>query len=232
MESIIHQSSSEPAFLSAGMNKMQDKASRLQAIPVLGPLVGSPIKAFISTCQLVAALATKIIFGTATLFTDNRFCKKANLAANHHLGAGVFHLLYSAVNVLSLGIVGYQAVKISNSIAKLQNLQQSNQRLRTALDLLQQTLNISSRSVLSNTYNDGSANDSDNEEEVVGVLNHTSSSTRKISPEARVSNESLEDVLLDRREGILRSSYHRSNSRNSLSPVSPLMMDSLEFHEE
>ncbi len=265
MQPITHQSPLEPAFFSADMNNLQNATSRLQAIPVLGPLVVSPIKAFISICQLVAALATKIIFSTATLFTDNNFCKKANLAANHHIATGLSHFTYSALNVLSLGIFGYYAKHSSATLnlqkqldprATLLRRAQNNELNRNSNNanmnefdrvsdadaeevLWQNPIHAnrihSSFSNSNNTYHTyGPANDSDNEKEEEVVIRQTLIPLRrKISPEERVSNESLEDLLLDRREGITPSPYHRSNRHNRLSsPVSPLMTAALEIHEE
>ena len=104
-------------ILSAGINIMsymsglQNGSSQLQAIPILGPLVGSPLKAVISIAQLITALALKC-FSAMCLFNNNnqyfttRY-QEMSFKANEQIKEGSYHLLYSAVNILSLGVTSY-----------------------------------------------------------------------------------------------------------------------------
>ncbi len=112
-------------ILSAGINVMsymrdlQKSSSQMQAIPVLGPLVGSPLKAVISIAQLTTALALKC-FSTMCLFNNRspyfatRY-QEMSFKANDQIKEASCHLLYSAVNILSLGIASYY---IENAAAK------------------------------------------------------------------------------------------------------------------
>lgn len=93
--------------LLTGMHRIQSGLSRFQAVPIIGPVVGSPIKALVSTAQLVIAVAGKIIFGGLSCCTNNTFVKETSIAASRHFSMGLGSLCYSVINVLSLGIIGY-----------------------------------------------------------------------------------------------------------------------------
>lgn len=90
------------------MLNVQRYLSRAQATPVIGPLLVSPVKAVVSTAQLIAGLVATIFLGTLSMLTFNDFLAAKTLQALGHAGLGFTGLAYSVSNFISLGIVGYR----------------------------------------------------------------------------------------------------------------------------
>lgn len=87
--------------------EVQRTLSRAQAFPILGPLIVSPIKASLSIIMIIAG----IILGTI-VYVASRALNSASLKERAMLilkvgpDLGSCSLLYSVVNILSLGIIG------------------------------------------------------------------------------------------------------------------------------
>ena len=91
----------------------QSGLSKLQAVPIIGPVVFSPVKMIWSTAQIIKGLAVGVFFGMPaaalhTLGNDRVAAYLAEIAALEFWTAfkGVGHLFYAAINLASLGIIG------------------------------------------------------------------------------------------------------------------------------
>lgn len=87
--------------------------SKLQALPVVGPIVFSPIKITLSNIQMISGFAIGIIFGmaatTMALLNNDRLAGR--LAAISLRGfadttKGFCSLFYACANIATLGILG------------------------------------------------------------------------------------------------------------------------------
>lgn len=84
-----------------------------QAIPAIGPVIVSPIKAIVSLAQIVVGVAvtvfSRIIAGFAGLAKNhsvqNRYKKYSEDSLKFTL-TGSKHLLYAALNIITLGCFG------------------------------------------------------------------------------------------------------------------------------
>ena len=90
------------------MQRVQFFLNKAQAVPVVGPVFVSPVKAVVSIAQTITAIAACIFFNALT-----RLTKKENLAllyikSQAELSLGFFNLAYSIINMLTLGIIGYK----------------------------------------------------------------------------------------------------------------------------
>lgn len=98
------------------IKNMQEKLDELQAIPIIGPVIFSPVKAVVSIAGIINGLALGIFYGVATVInrmTDRSYFNFVyyGLKRDAEKGfssavEGVGNLLYSAVNICSIGIVG------------------------------------------------------------------------------------------------------------------------------
>lgn len=92
------------------IRNMQSALTDAQSIPVLGPLVVSPLKAIVSLAQTILGLAATILTALGLiLFSCGR---NRDLIANTKLFAnltqeGAANFASSVVNFLTLGIAGY-----------------------------------------------------------------------------------------------------------------------------
>lgn len=84
----------------------QRTLSKAQTIPLFGPALVSPVKAFCSLVETIAALAVTILFGTLTFITENPTIFLITTNAVLHAGLGLFGLGYSIANIVTLGLVG------------------------------------------------------------------------------------------------------------------------------
>lgn len=89
------------------ISKVQSNLSTYQAVPIVGPIVVSPIKASMSSLQISGGLAAGLGFAATTLISDNNKLKDYTIDSFAECGNGVISLAYSIVNIASLGIVGY-----------------------------------------------------------------------------------------------------------------------------
>lgn len=94
-------------------NALQTNLSRLQAIPVVGPVVFSPAKAVLSTAQMVAGLAVGILFGAAAttcgILGLHPFAAGAGIISLHGFASsisGFGSLFYACANIATLGVLG------------------------------------------------------------------------------------------------------------------------------
>jgi hypothetical protein len=87
------------------MIDIQKSLNKWQTTFLVGPLVVSPIKAVISTAELVAGLVSAIFFGFFTVVLCNRHLGSGTIEALEHAFIGAIELLYSLGNVISLGFL-------------------------------------------------------------------------------------------------------------------------------
>lgn len=105
------------------IDPIQNKLSHLQAIPVAGPLIFSPVKTLISTAQIVAGLGAGILFGataTTTLlaFGPNKVWKRlfeASFEGFWLSTKGFGSLCYACGNMATLGLLGMSVRQITPS---------------------------------------------------------------------------------------------------------------------
>jgi hypothetical protein len=85
---------------------VQRKLSKLQSIPVVGPFVISPIKSIYSVVEIVSSFA----LGVFAMFANHLFgANMDTFNAFFSMTCGVVSFAYSALNILSLGIISYVA---------------------------------------------------------------------------------------------------------------------------
>ena len=89
------------------MWNVQRTLSRFQAVPLLGPVVGSPIKAMVSTAQIVAAFVAIIFWGSLFSITQSSSMFDRTATSLGHLTMGAAGLAYSIVNLFTLGLSGF-----------------------------------------------------------------------------------------------------------------------------
>ena len=87
------------------MWNVQETLLKAQATPLVGPIVVSPVKALISTAQLVAGIAGIILFGPLIVICNNKYCAKKAFCCVGHIGTGLIGLVDSIVNIVTLGIL-------------------------------------------------------------------------------------------------------------------------------
>jgi len=106
----------------------QSALSFLQGVPVVGPVVVSPVKAVFSIAQMITGLIIGIFAGmaatgSASLGLNNLARPLAVTAGVGFLSAtkGYFSLMYACLNIATLGILGL-TVNCSRSFKQLQAL--------------------------------------------------------------------------------------------------------------
>ncbi len=91
-----------------GLDKFQVKLSKAQASHIVGALVMSPLKSVVSIGQIAVGLILKL----NAYINDNKFKPTESavryMEANHHIEAGINHLLLSGLNLLTLGFLTYK----------------------------------------------------------------------------------------------------------------------------
>lgn len=98
--------------MSSSVEKMYDAQRRLsfaQSVPIVGPLIFSPVKAIVSTAQIIAGLASAIFWGIGFCLTEDYFISSRLQEATIHVGMGCGSLAYSFVNFVTYGLVGFTA---------------------------------------------------------------------------------------------------------------------------
>ncbi|HEV8051012.1 MAG TPA: hypothetical protein VGP47_00845 [Parachlamydiaceae bacterium] len=92
---------------------IQRSLSSLQAIPVIGPLVFSPIKMGVSVAEMISGFAIGIIFGIGATVSNsigaNSLCNELGIISLRGFGhalTGFASLFYGASNLATLGLVG------------------------------------------------------------------------------------------------------------------------------
>ena len=90
------------------MCDFQSRLSYMQAFPLLGPLIVSPIKAVISCAEIVAGVACTIIFGTISLISlfQLSWSRRGIIDGIGHVGLGSLGFIASVLNIATLGISG------------------------------------------------------------------------------------------------------------------------------
>lgn len=88
------------------MFQVQRTLSKAQAIPLVGPVVFSPVKAVVSLAQIIAGVAGTILFGTVGFFTDSPSILKPLGHSIGHMGMGLTSFVYSGINMATLGLFG------------------------------------------------------------------------------------------------------------------------------
>lgn len=102
--------------MSSNKSSIQDWLSKYQTTPLVGPFIGSPIKALLSTAELISGVAFSIIFGTLFMLTGSTTLGTWTMNMGDHTDLGVRGLIYSLVNFVSLGWVGYRIEKLHGTI--------------------------------------------------------------------------------------------------------------------
>lgn len=90
-----------------GLYDCQEALTEFQAIPIIGPVIVSPIKATLSCAVIVSGLAVSIIFGALSVLpTESK--EWYGQVACESIGfvglCGVLSLLSSVVNMATLGL--------------------------------------------------------------------------------------------------------------------------------
>lgn len=95
------------------MLDVQKGLSKAQAVPVVGPLIGSPVKALVSLIELVVGFIFAVVLGIVSVLgccCSNNFANEAGkgaFTAGTHALLGLWGIGYSAANFLTLGILGF-----------------------------------------------------------------------------------------------------------------------------
>lgn len=102
-----------------------------QALPIVSPLVVSPVKAVVSIAQIIYGIARATFFGVATLsayslnifFNDNYKISNATALLGEQMGYGMLDqingtcsLIYSLSNLFTLGVTGFVCERIWSEI--------------------------------------------------------------------------------------------------------------------
>lgn len=82
--------------------------SRAQAIPAVGFLLVSPVKALVSLVQLIVGIAGSILFGVLLAITLNPCIFRITMTSLGYSAMGLFDFLYSVSNFVSFGLVAYR----------------------------------------------------------------------------------------------------------------------------
>lgn len=90
---------------SIAVDIMQDLLSIGQAIPILGPLVISEVKACVSLAQIVAAYTAALGFYAASEIMKDQGMQLRKEAALQIGARGIDSLLYSGIGYISFGII-------------------------------------------------------------------------------------------------------------------------------
>ena len=83
--------------------KIQRGLGWLQSGYVVGPLVVSPVKALISTAEVIVALASVIFLSVAAFVMDDSSYMSRTLIPIVHIQHGLLNVVYSISNILTFG---------------------------------------------------------------------------------------------------------------------------------
>jgi len=89
--------------------EFQQTLSIAQAYPILGPIFVSPVKAICALIQTVVSLTCVIFLGLLAILFEG-VGPYAGLAGAY-FATGLVGIIYSAINILSLGYIGYKIEK-------------------------------------------------------------------------------------------------------------------------
>lgn len=96
----------QPEGRSSVMWEVQRGLSRAQAIPLIGPLVVSPLKAAVSLVQFVVGFFFSVICGSLCVMgVLSERLATSTFTALKHTGLGFIGLGYSLMNIFTLGIL-------------------------------------------------------------------------------------------------------------------------------
>lgn len=85
---------------------LQRRLSFCQALPLVGPLVVSPIKLAVSIVQTVSSIALYIFFTLLYMVSFDQTILSLTFKSGGHALMGLVGTTYSIANMLSLGILG------------------------------------------------------------------------------------------------------------------------------
>ncbi len=88
------------------MGCYQKKLSQAQAVPLIGPLLVSPVKAVVSLEQIIGGVAMTAILGSVGVITQNNWFIDKAVEGFDHVGQGVCSYSYAVINVCTFGIAG------------------------------------------------------------------------------------------------------------------------------
>ncbi len=86
---------------------MQAVLSRAQAVPIVGPLLVSPVKAVASVLQIAIGIFSAISLGLSAALTGLRNLDKRTVQALSYASLGYLSFCYAAINMNTLGIFGF-----------------------------------------------------------------------------------------------------------------------------
>lgn len=101
---------------------MQVALTRFQATRIIGPLIGSPIKALYSTAQIILGIALLVLFGPLSTLTNWGFLNRLAGTGGYHLALGVAGLVTSMINFANFGGTIAQNEFVIVPVSRLANL--------------------------------------------------------------------------------------------------------------
>ena len=94
------------------IDSLQRSLSIAQAVPVIGPILVSPVKALVSTAEIIMGIAQTTLCGTGFLVCltlkvpGSVFFGEQSLIGAYHMLSGTGSLAYSLANFLTFGMTG------------------------------------------------------------------------------------------------------------------------------
>jgi len=85
-----------------------ESLNKAQAIPVVGPLIASPIAAVVSLAQLIVGVVGGIFSLIVSVLTNGKHLSKPTFTLFGHAGLGLLHFTFATANILSLGYVAHK----------------------------------------------------------------------------------------------------------------------------
>ena len=95
----------ETAPFLTNVHRFLDKA---QAVPLVGPVLASPVKTIVSIAQIVIAIAATVFLRVLLSFRQNRTLIQLSLKQSFQILQGIEGLISSTINMITLGYAGYK----------------------------------------------------------------------------------------------------------------------------
>ncbi len=87
------------------VESFQSQLTKSQAIPVVGFLIVSPIKAFLSLVEIVVSIAVAILLGAAAVLSFDNDLVKMTCKILTYTGSGFYNFAISIANIVTLGLL-------------------------------------------------------------------------------------------------------------------------------
>lgn len=91
--------------MSTMLSTLQDRLSIAQAVPIVGPIIGSPIKFAVSKAEIITGIALAV-FSVFAAILDTQTAKNMFTEGGKMIGEGFLHMGYAAANFCTAGILG------------------------------------------------------------------------------------------------------------------------------